>query len=369
MSVLQKIAEIEREIDRTQKNKATNYHIGLLKAKLAKLRQELIQDSTKGSGGGGGQGFDVQKTGDAQVGLIGFPSVGKSTLLTRLTGTFSEAASYEFTTLTAVPGNLTYKGAKIQVIDLPGIIEGAKDGKGRGKQVIAVAKTCSCIMIVLDAMKPLTDKKKIERELEGFGIRLNKQPPNILFKKKDRGGINISMAPGVKLKGLDQETITSICKEYRIASASITFRCNATADDLIDIIEGGRKYVPCIYVLNKVDQLTIEELDVMSKNPHYVFISGHHGWNIDGLVEKMWEYLNLIRIYTKPKGQVPDYSSPVVLPQGHRKVSDFCKRIHKSLLSDFKTCLVWGKSVKHNPQRVGLEHELLDEDVVQIIKK
>jgi len=303
------------------------------------------------------------------VGLVGFPSVGKSTLLTRLTGTFSEAASYEFTTLTAVPGNLIYKGAKIQVIDLPGIIEGAKDGKGRGKQVIAAAKTCSVIMIVLDAMKPLTDKRKIERELEGFGIRLNKQPPNIIFKKKDRGGISISMAPGIKLKGLDQETITSICKEYRISSAAITFRCNATADELIDVIEGGRKYMPCIYVLNKVDQLTIEELDIISKNPHYVPISGHHGWNVDGLVEKMWEYLNLIRVYTKPKGQVPDYQAPVVLPQVHRKVSDFCRRIHKSLLSDFKTCLVWGKSVKHNPQKVGLEHELMDEDVVQIIKK
>jgi small GTP-binding protein len=65
------------------------------------------------------------------------------------------------------------------LLDLPGIIEGAKDGKGRGKQVIAVARTCSLIIIVLDAMKPVTHKKIIERELEGFGIRLNKQPPNI----------------------------------------------------------------------------------------------------------------------------------------------------------------------------------------------
>jgi len=65
------------------------------------------------------------------------------------------------------------------LLDLPGIIEGAKDGKGRGKQVIAVARTCNLIMIVLDAMKPVTHKRIIERELEGFGIRLNKQPPNI----------------------------------------------------------------------------------------------------------------------------------------------------------------------------------------------
>ena len=67
----------------------------------------------------------------------GFPSVGKSTLLTNLAGVYSEVAAYEFTTLTTVPGVIRYKGAKIQLLDLPGIIEGAKDGKGRGRQVIA----------------------------------------------------------------------------------------------------------------------------------------------------------------------------------------------------------------------------------------
>jgi ribosome-interacting GTPase 1 len=70
-----------------------------------------------------------------------------STLLTTLTGTFSEAASYEFTTLTAIPGTLKYRGAKIQILDLPGIIEGAKDGKGRGRQVISAARTCDMVTI------------------------------------------------------------------------------------------------------------------------------------------------------------------------------------------------------------------------------
>lgn len=162
----------------------------MLKSKLAKLRQELLTPSS--SGGGGGTGFDVARTGVASVGFIGFPSVGKSTLMSRLTGQHSEAAAYEFTTLTTVPGQVIYNGAKLQMLDLPGIIAGAKDGKGRGRQVIAVAKTCHLIFIVLDVNKPMTDKRVIENELEGFGIRINKEPPNITFRKKDKGGLNIS---------------------------------------------------------------------------------------------------------------------------------------------------------------------------------
>lgn len=120
-----------------------------------------------------------------------------------------------------------------------GIIEGAKDGKGRGKQVISVAMTCSLILVCLDVTKPLTQKRKIEHELEGFGMRLNKKAPNIIITKADKGGINITVAPGYRLIGMDEETVVTICKEFRITNASIVFRCNASSDDLIDVIEGN----------------------------------------------------------------------------------------------------------------------------------
>lgn len=87
------------------------------------------------------------------------------------------------------------------------------------------------------------------------------------------------------------------------------------------------------------------------------------------VLEKLWEYLKLVRVYTKPRGQLPDYESPVILTQDRTTVEDFCIKIHKSLVKDFKVALVWGSSVKHQPQRVGKDHVLNDEDVVQIIKK
>lgn len=102
-------------------------------------------------------------------------------------------------------------GSKIQLLDMPGIIEGAKDGKGRGKQVIGVARTCSLLLIILDVSKPIIHKKIIEKELEGFGIRLNKQSPNIRITKKDRGGASIIRL--CDTPELDNDLIKSILHE------------------------------------------------------------------------------------------------------------------------------------------------------------
>merc|ERR1712212_183286 len=112
-----------------------------------------------------------------------------------------------------------------------------------------------------------------------------------------------------------------------------------------------------------------EELDIIYKIPHTVPISAHHKWNFDDLLEMIWSYLALVRIYTKPKGQLPDYTAPVVLQQGKTSIEHFCDNIHKSIMQSFKCALVWGASVKHQPQKVGKEHELVDEDVVQVVKK
>ena len=222
-------------------------------------------------------------------------------------------------------------------------------------------------MIVLDVSKPLTHRRKIEYELEGFGIRLNKKPPNLIIKRKDKGGLNVVKSMGVELSFLSDSTIKSICTEYRISNADVHIKEDVTADQLIDVIEGNRIYVPCIYVLNKIDQIYVEELDIIDQCPHYVPISAKDEWNFDELMEKIWDYLDLIRIYTKPKGEIPDYEAPVIIKRG-ASMTDLCNSLHKTLIKDFRHALVWGTSAKHNPQTVGKDHKLDDEDVVQIIK-
>jgi small GTP-binding protein len=369
MGIIEKIKEIEEEMARTQKNKATEYHLGLLKAKLAKLRTQLLEPTSKSSGAG--EGFDVKRFGDARVALIGFPSVGKSTLLSTVTETKSEQAAYEFTTLTCIPGIIHYKDTKIQLLDLPGIIEGAAHGVGRGRQVIAVAKSSDLVLMILDAAKEADHNHRaiLERELETVGLRLNKGPPEIYLKVKANGGIAFNTTTPLTKFGPDPgKLVYQILHEYKIHNAEVLFREDASVDEFIDMIEGNRKYVKCLYVYNKADTISIEDVDRLSKQQNSVVISCNLELNLDYLLERMWDALGLVRVYTKKRGVAPDFSEPLVLTTGRNGVTveSACTQIHKDLVRDFKFAYVWGMSTKYNPQRCGLNHQLSDEDVIQV---
>ena len=375
MGILERIKDIEAEMARTQRNKATMSHLCRLKAQLAKLRAQVMEGPAGSSSAGPGDGFEVSKTGSARIALIGFPSVGKSTLLSALTGTESLACAYEFTTLTCVPGNIQYMGTKIQLLDLPGIIQGAAHGAGRGRQVIACTKSCDMILMILDAAKEQEKNHRaiLERELELAGLRLNKRPPNIAFSKKKTGGVKFNVS-GCKLTqfGEDPEkTVRSILQEYKIHNCEVLIREDCSPEDFIDLIQGNVKYIKCLYAYNKVDMVTVEEMDALARKPHSTVISCNMQLNLDGLLSDVWRCLDLTRIYTRKRGQPPDFSEPVVLTKGRHgiTVESSCLQIHRGMIDNFNYANVWGQSCKFSPQRCGLSHILKDEDVVEIVTK
>lgn len=371
-ALLEKIATLELEISRTQKNKATAKHLGDLKAKLCAARRELLSPS---SGGGGKQdGFEVQRFGDSRLALIGFPSVGKSSLLTALTGVESEAAAYEFTTLTCIPGVINYNDCKIQLLDLPGIIMGAAQGKGRGRQVISTARSADMIIMVLDATKDDQQRILLTKELNDVGIRLNKTRPKISVTKTKAGGYKFNAT--VPLTELSSEVCYSILHQYKIFNVDVVVHEDASIDDFIDVLEEAgsapRKYCKCLYVYNKIDMLSISQVEELARQEYTVVISVFKKLNLDGLLERVWQELDLRRIYTKKKGLFPDFEEPIVLTvqRGDKTftVQNSVGLLHKSILDEFKSALVWGNSVKASPQVCGLKHELQDEDVMQIQK-
>lgn len=334
MGIAEKIQEIKDEMAKTQKNKATEYHLGLLKAKLAKLRSQLTEAAS--SGKGGGEGFEVEKLGHARIAMIGFPSVGKSTMLNVLTDTASLAAAYEFTTLTCIPGFINYNDAKLQLLDLPGIIEGAASGKGRGRQVIAVGKSSDLIMMVLDTQKGEEQRVKLTSELESVGIRLNQEKPQISIRQTQKGGVMINCT--VKRTKLDDKMIKNVLAEYKMHNAHVVMRGDYDVDQLIDTIEGNRKYIKCLYVYNKIDTVSIEDVDELARQPNSTVISSGMKLGLDLLKERLWEMLGIVRIYTKKKGSPPDLSEPLILTKGRGgfTVKAAIKQIHRSLVNNFK---------------------------------
>ncbi|OOF92165.1 hypothetical protein ASPCADRAFT_210574 [Aspergillus carbonarius ITEM 5010] len=366
VNITEKIKEIEDEMRRTQKNKATEYHLGLLKGKLARLRAQLLEPT--GGSGGGGVGFDVSKSGDARVALVGFPSVGKSTFLSKITKTKSETAAYAFTTLTAIPGVLEYGGAEIQILDLPGIIEGASEGKGRGRQVISAAKTSDLVLMVLDATKRAEQRALLEAELDAVGIRLNKEPPNIYLKQKKAGGMKITFQTPPKY--LDEKMIYNVLRDYKMLNCEVLVRDEyATIDDFIDVImKDHRKYIRCLYVYNKIDGVSLDFLDQLAREPHTAVMSCELDLGVEDVVDRIWKELRLIRVYTKRKGEEPDFSEALIC-RSNSTIEDVCDNIHRTLKETFKYAMVWGASARHIPQRVGLGHVVSDEDVVSIVAK
>ena len=151
----------------------------------------------------------------------------------------------------------------------------------------------------------------------------------------------------------------------------VTFRGDYDVDDLIDVIEGNRKYIRCIYVYNKIDTISIEEVDAVSADPYSACISVVLDLGLDILRQKIWRALGMVRIYTKKRSEKPDFEDPLILTMGRGGLTVYhaILQIHKDLLNDFGSAYVWGKSCKFSPMRCGLSHTLADEDVVEIHKK
>jgi len=365
MGLPEKIKKIEDDIHRTQVNKKTEHHIGLLRAKLAKLRAEMEEQQTRKTGSR--IGYDVKKSGDATVVLIGLPSVGKSTLLNRLTNAKSKVAAYQFTTLEVVPGVMEQGGARIQVLDLPGIIKGASSGKGLGRRVLAVARSADHVLFIVDVFQPEA-RGVLERELRSTGIRVDERPPNVVIEKVDSGGV--SVATLVKLTKVSEALVKDILRVYNINGARVVIREDVDDEQLIDVLSANRVYVPSLTVMNKIDLVNTGFTTELSRKLPYGFVpvSAEANVNIQALREEIYKKLDFVRIYMRRRTGETDFEEPMVV-RGGATIGDVCDKVHRGMKDEFRYAQVWGKSVKFGGQRVGVAHRLMDQDVLTIVTK
>ena len=367
MGLEEEIEALEAEIAETPYNKSTEAHIGRLKAKLAEKRDKLEAQQDSGSGGGG---YAVQQSGDATVALVGFPSVGKSTLINALTNADSEVGAYDFTTLDVNPGMLEHKGANIQLLDVPGLIEGAAGGRGGGREVLSVIRTADLVVFVLSSFE-IEQYERLDDELYRNDIRLDTEPPSITVRKKGKDGIDVNASSELSL---DEATIKSVLREHGFVNAIITIRGDPDLDELVDGIMDNRVYLPSLTVVNKVDLIDPSYADTMRANlrevdvdpEEAVFISAEKEKGMDALVERLWAELELIRVYMDKPGRGVDWEDPVILRNGET-IDDLLSQLGGTFDERFRFARVTGPSAKHDEQQVGRDHVLADEDVLRIV--
>lgn len=350
-NIEEKLGQIQAEIRKTPYHKGTEHHIGLLKAKLAKLRDLLIEKSSKK---GGGTGFAIPKVGDATCVLVGLPSVGKSTILSKLSNAKPKIASYPFTTLTVIPGIMNYKGAAIQILDVPGIVGGAARGVGSGKEVLSIVRVANLLILICEAAKFSEQKKQILTELETSNVRVNKLPPDIKIRKLSSGGLKVISIPNC---GVENSQIVKIAQGLGLTNAEIQIKEKITQDDLIDTILANRVYLPAIFVGSKTDLTNFAPQDGV------ILISALKNLGLEELNEKIWQNLDLIRVYLKPAGGAADFKKPLILKY-RSKLVEAAGKISQELADELKG----GQIIRNNlKKQVGINFELENKDIITFL--
>lgn len=253
----EQLTALQKMLSLCPKHKGTEKLQKQIKTKIAKLKDSIKKSAKKGSY----QKVSIKKEGAAIICIVGTTNSGKSTLLNKLTNANAKIADYPFTTKKPIQGILDYKGIKLQIVEIPAIVESFQSTE-LGPSLLAIIKQSNLIILTFNTPE---EKKLLDKELAGINVR------KIIYNEEQN------------------------------------------------------------------------------------------------FEEKIWNSLDIIKVYTKQPGKPRDYP-PVALKKG-ATIQDLAEIVHKDFVKNFKYARVTGKSVKFENMRCGLDHILSDEDTVEFHTK
>ncbi len=367
-TVEEKIRALEEFISAVPKHKGTENLLYWARRRLRELREELEERRRRRSSGKGPT-FFIEKEGAAQIVLLGMANSGKSLLLRRLTNAEVEVADYPYTTRRPIPGMLRFEDIQFQLVEAPAIMPGAADGVAWGTKVLGLARNADGLAIVLDASnKPLYQLKTIVGELRKAHIHVVKPKGRVVIEK-GRGGSGIRVALSGRLIGCTVNDVMNLLKSYRIYNALVKIYGEVTIDDVEKAVFGNIAYKPTIILVNKVD-LTgtsiVEKIrKIVPREIPVLGVSAKTGYGLSEIGKTLFNVLEIIRVYTKQPNHDKPSEQPLILRKG-ATVYDVAKAIHSSFVENFKYAKIWGPSAKYPGERVGLDHVVMDKDIVEI---
>lgn len=262
--------------------------------------------------------FSVEKGGAAQIAIVGPPNIGKSSLLNKLSNVQIKIADYEFTTLKPTPAIINFDGVEVQLIEIPGLIEGAHAGKGTGKALLAVVRTADNILFMCDAAESAEKLAQVIKEVQLANIKLKNK---IIIANK----CDLPEAEN-KIAVLEQNF-----PDFEIIPVSVAENKNIN------------------YLREKIWQVT-KLIRIFTKTrAKSADFAGPSEINFAWAKQKI--------------------SKDAIALKENATIADLARKIHKDFLEKFDYAKVWGKSAKFEGQRVGLNHKLEDKDIVEIFTK
>ncbi|MGC9011864.1 OBG GTPase family GTP-binding protein [Thermogladius sp.] len=360
----EKIKALEEFLSAVPKHKGTENLREWATKRLAELRDELEERKRKATRRG--VSFLVEKEGAAQVVLVGLPNSGKSLLVHKLTGAKTRVSEVPFSTTFPQVGMLRYEDIYFQLVDTPPILP----GKGPyNTKVMGLCRNADLILLVLDATRDVvSDYLALRKELESAGILLTKPKGRVEIERFKTGKVGIRVTMMGELVNATVEDVKKLLASYNIYNAHVRIIGSVSLDDVEHAIFGNVLYKPSVTVVNKIDlgdKAAVQEL--VSKagvSGVVVGVSALTGEGLDKLGELIFRELEIIRVYTKsPHGGVSN--KPLILKRG-ATVLDVARRIHEDFVKNFHYARIWGPSSKYPGEKVGLDHVLMDKDVVEI---
>ena len=370
----ERIETLEEYISLVPKHKGAERLLANAKTTLSKLKAEQEQERLARKGTG--EKWMVPKESDVQVAVAGFPSSGKSAFLNFLAGKdVFELGTYPFTTFRPEVATTQAKGAIIQLVDLPALVEGSAEGQANGQKVFAQIRNADIVTIIIDlSTDPVEQLKVLLSEFKKARIKLNEYKSKIRLEKTSGIGIvtiNPDFFPG------GRETLMTYLQSLRINSAIITLDEPITEEELFDFLRIKSVTIPAVIIATKGDapasknnfNLLKDFLDKKYRGrfeiiPVSIKFSGSKVNNPDIITEKLFQTVGFIRVYTRnDEGEVA--TKPIVLKKGST-VFQVAEKLGSNFVKNFRYAKIWGSSIKFDGQRTGIDHELFDQDIIQI---
>jgi ribosome-interacting GTPase 1 len=291
------------------KHKASEKLQAELKTKISDAKEEIEQE--RRSPKKGGVSYKIPRQGAGQYMLLGAPNTGKSRLLTRLTRATPEVAPYPFTTREPHVGMMDWEDVRVQLIDTPPITPDYLEGYLAG--MIQYAGHALLLVDLADDDGPFTAEAVLERLAQTKTLLVCRPP--------------------------EGETDPAL------------------------------HHIRTLLVANKIDLPGADERlavvrDLFGERFPIHVVSAEHGTGMEELRTAIYQFLNVIRVYTKQPGKPPDMTSPFTCPVGSTLV-DMAALVHRDFAEGLKTARIWGTGV-YDGQTVKRDHVMHDKDVVEL---